>query len=81
MNGHEAAPHAGEAHDDVGIPVSKGPPTSLVAFAALSLLIVFGQGAAVCFASNFGKVFPSINSTKCKLPAPNTALEQACPSP
>jgi hypothetical protein len=70
----------GAHHGDTPASAAVMPP-SLVAFAVLSLLIVFGQGACVVGSSAFGKVFPSMNSTKCALPPPGARMEQTCPQP
>jgi hypothetical protein len=52
----------------VEVPVTAGVPSGARYLIVGALLIVFMQGAFVAFSSTYGRIWPSVNSTKVQLP-------------
>ena len=68
MSGAHGSPH--EELDDPEITQSRGIAPSMIAFLALSLVIIFMQAAFVIGASGYWKAWPASESVKVVLPSP-----------
>jgi len=72
MNPSHSLPEHLSADDEAvaGVPVSAGIAPEMRWFIAISLLIIFTQGAFCAAASHFGRIFPANASTKIPLDKP-----------